>query len=182
MDKLKSELITEVIDREGGYVNDPTDRGGETNYGITVKVARNNGYAGDMKLLPYAFAFSIYQQCYWDALRLNNICSRSNELAKQLFDFGVNSGVLNAGKCLQKILNVLNKQQALYPDLVADGILGTRTLNALIKFEQHRGKAGLVLLSEVVRGQRISFCIDIALRDQTQERYQYGWLTRVVNL
>jgi lysozyme family protein len=182
MHYLKAQLIGDVIAREGGYVNDPTDRGGETMYGITKKVARENDYLGQMKYLPYALAVSIYQKRYWDALRLNNICTRSHELAKQLFDFGVNSGVSTAGKCLQKVLNVLNQQQALYPDLVADGILGTRTLTALIKFEQHRKQDGLALLAEVVRGQRISFCVDIAIKDQTQERYQYGWLNRIVHL
>lgn len=182
MNKLKSELIAEVIKREGGYVNDPTDRGGETKFGITVKVARENGFQGDMKFLRYEIAFSIYEQRYWDTLKLDNICDLNEELAKQLFDFGVNSGVSTAGKCLQNVLNVLNKQGTLYLDLFTDGVLGSKTLIALKKFIEHRKQDGLKLLAEVVRGQRISFCVDIAMRDQTQERYQYGWLTRVVNL
>lgn len=182
MTDLKARLIAEVIKREGGYVNDPTDRGGETMYGITEKVARENGYTGHMNSLPYGLAFKVYKKRYWDTLKLTNISGRSNELAKQLFDFGVNSGVHNAGQCLQKVLNVLNKQQTLYPDLVADGIVGSKTLKALIKFEQHRKQEGLALLSEVVRGQRISFCVDIAINDESQEKYQYGWLQRVVNL
>jgi lysozyme family protein len=182
MNNLKKALIYELITREGGYVNDPTDRGGETMYGITIQVARKNGYTGLMKNLPYDLAFSIYEKRYWGALRLNDIYSRNSELAKQLFDFGVNSGVMSAGRCLQKVLNVLNKQQALYTDLVTDGIIGTRTITALIKFDQHRKKEGLELLSEIVRGQRISFCIDIAINDESQEKYQYGWLKRIVNL
>jgi lysozyme family protein len=182
MCNLKKKLISQVIEREGGYSNDPSDRGGETMYGITEQVARENGYNGNMKYLPYALAFSIYQKRYWDTLKLDAISTISQEVAKQLFDFGVNSGISNAGRTFQTVLNVLNQQQALYPDLVADGILGSKTLRALTAYLKYRHEAGLAVLSEVIRGKRISFCVDIAMRDQTQERYQYGWLKRIVHL
>lgn len=182
MNDLKKKLIAQVIEREGGYSNDPTDRGGETMFGITKQVAADNGYTDSMKNLPYALAFSIYQKRYWDTLKLNDISVIDQELATQLFDFGVNSGISSAAKTLQQVLNVLNKQQQLYPDLIADGILGSKTVRTLKVFKEYRKNAGLDVLSEAVRGKRISFCIDIALRDQTQERYQYGWLTRIVNL
>ncbi len=182
MNSLKEAVIDELITREGGYVNDPTDRGGETMYGITEKVARLNGYTGLMKYLPYELAFSIYEKRYWHTLKLDCICQINKALTLQLFDFGVNSGISAASKSLQKTLNVLNKQGAIYQDLSTDGILGSQTLIALNKFIEHRKKAGLNLLSEIVRGQRISFCIDIALNDESQEKYQYGWLKRIVHL
>lgn len=182
MSELKQQLITEVIEREGGYSNDPSDRGGETMYGITIKVARRNGYQGEMKHLPYAFAFSIYQKRYWNTLKLDAISQISDEISKQLFDFGVNSGAHNAGCSFQAVLNVLNQQQAIYPDLVTDGILGSKTIKALAAFFQHRGNDGLTVLNEVIRGKRISFCIDIAINDQSQEKYQFGWLKRIVHL
>ena len=50
------ELIDDVIEREGGYVNHPADRGGPTNWGITEAVARRQGYVGDMRALP---------PCHW---------------------------------------------------------------------------------------------------------------------
>jgi lysozyme family protein len=34
------EMLADLLKNEGGYVNNPNDPGGETNYGVTVKVAR----------------------------------------------------------------------------------------------------------------------------------------------
>ena len=49
---LKDQIIDEIIRKEGGYVNDPADSGGETNWGITVSRARQSGYNGDMRTMP----------------------------------------------------------------------------------------------------------------------------------
>ena len=45
-------LIDELIEREGGYVNHPADKGGPTRFGITEAVARAHGYRGAMAELP----------------------------------------------------------------------------------------------------------------------------------
>lgn len=182
MNALKIRLIGELIKREGGYVNDPTDRGGETMYGITKTIARDFGYTGAMIDLPYHTAFLIYEQRYWTPLKLSNVCKLSETLTVQLFDFAVNSGVLSTGKALQKALNVLNKCQTLYADLEVDGITGSRTITALNCYAAARKNDGLNILVGAVRGQRISFCIDIAANDESQEKFTYGWLHRVVNL
>lgn len=179
---LKHKLIAQLIMREGGYSNHPNDTGGKTRYGITEKVARNYGYNGSIKMLPYELAFSIYRQRYWDTLKLDDIANIEPELAKQLFDFGVHSGIATAAKTLQQLLNVFNMQQLQYPDLKTDGVIGNQTVNALVAFSDHRKQKGLLVLCEAVRGKRISFCVNIALKNQTQERYAFGWLARIVNL
>lgn len=182
MSELKKHLIAELIEREGGYVNDSTDRGGETMYGITIKTALQYGYSGKMKDLPYELAVQIYVDRYWAPLNLDEIQKVSEAITEQLFDFGVNSGIANAGKSLQTALNVLNHSQKLYPDLKADGVLGSKTIAALKAFADHRKQTGLKVLNEAIRGQRISFCIAIAANDETQEKYSFGWLQRIVNL
>ncbi len=182
MSQLKKRLIEEVIEREGGYVNDPTDRGGETMYGITISVARKYGFKGAMRDLPYELAFKIYQDRYWSPLKLDDVSQVSESLTEQLFDFGVNSGVVAAAKKFQLALNVLNNRQTLYADLIVDGVFGSRTLHALAKYVEHRGQQGVKVLTESVRGQRISYCINIAANDESQEKYSFGWLKRVVDL
>lgn len=46
------QYLDELIKREGGYVNNPADRGGATKYGITEAVARASGFKGHMRDLP----------------------------------------------------------------------------------------------------------------------------------
>ena len=53
-------IIDGVIAREGGYVNDPRDAGGETNWGITKAVARANGWAGPMRQLSLRHGESLH--------------------------------------------------------------------------------------------------------------------------
>ena len=58
------ELIEELIEREGGYINHPADKGGPTRFGITEAVARAHGYAGAMSDLPREEAAAIYRRLY----------------------------------------------------------------------------------------------------------------------
>lgn len=57
-------LFDELLDREGGYVNHPADRGGPTNFGITEAVARAHGFKGLMRNLPRGDAAAIYTRFY----------------------------------------------------------------------------------------------------------------------
>src|SRR3546814_7062088 len=59
------QLLDELLRREGGYVDDPRDAGGETHWGITIEVARADGYSGPMRDLPRERAKAIYRQRYW---------------------------------------------------------------------------------------------------------------------
>lgn len=78
--------IAAVLEREGGYVNDPADRGGETNYGISTK-----SHPGvDIKNLTPAAAAELYKTKYWDAIGADNL---PPDLQSQAFDASVNQGV-----------------------------------------------------------------------------------------
>ena len=65
-----------------GYVNHPDDPGGETHYGITRKVALENGYAGPMRDIPYTRVLQIYRSRYWDELQGDEIPDQ--EIAQEL--------------------------------------------------------------------------------------------------
>ena len=110
MSQLKIDTISHIIKVEGGYVNDPNDSGGETNWGITVRVACEYGYMGAMIDMPRSVSFDIYSSMYWDALSLDDIEARSHKIAKELADTGVNMGVGRASEFLQRSLNVLNNK------------------------------------------------------------------------
>ena len=85
-------LIDELIEREGGYVAHPADRGGPTRYGITEAVARAHGYSGPKARLPRDEAAAIYRRLYWLRPRFDQVAERAPRVAAELFDTGANMG------------------------------------------------------------------------------------------
>jgi len=110
------QAFIKLIGHEGGFSDHPADPGGRTMYGITERVARANGYAGDMRLLPLAKAKDIAKREYWDACRADELPAA---IRFDLFDAAYNSGPRQAIKFLQRAVFTR-----------ADGRLGPRTLVA----------------------------------------------------
>jgi lysozyme family protein len=178
MSKDIAALIADVIAREGGYVDNPADRGGPTKFGITEQRARASGYSGDMRNFPVEKARDIYQALYWTRPGFFRIAPRMPKLAAELADMGINMGPKAAAKALQRVLNVLNRKASDYPDIPVDGDIGDLTMFALIGLDKKRPDAEAVLLTGVdcLRGARY---IEIAETDPSQEVFEYGWLKRV---
>jgi len=170
-------LIDALIDREGGYVDHPADKGGPTCFGITEAVARAHGYAASMRQLPRAEAAFIYRRLYWSRPRLDEIAKRSARLAAELFDTGVNMGPAVAITFLQRALTALNRNAQDYPDLTPDGRIGPATLSALDTFLETRGRGTgetvLLRALEALQGERY---LRLAERRPANEAFLYGWL------
>src|SRR4051812_3389742 len=183
-------LVDGLIDREGGFVDHPADKGGPTCFGITQAVARANGYAGPMRLLPRGEAIAIYLRLYWQRPRLDEIAKRSPRLAAELFDTGVNMGPAVAVTFLQRALTALNRNGTDYPDLTPDGRVGPATLSALDAFLAKRGSSPpvgggggdpkrtsgetvLLRALEALQGER---SLRLAERRPANEAFLYGWL------
>lgn len=179
---VKQKVIDKITKIEGGYVNDPSDSGGETRYGITVAVARANGYNGSMKDLPLNVAKNIYIKKYWDALNLDKISELSALIAEELVDTGVNMGVGRAGKFLQEALNALNNCGSSYADLIVDGDVGGKTLRALEIFINFRGKEGEKVLFNMLNCLQGAFYIDLAKKREKDEKFIYGWFKHRVTI
>ena len=102
-----------VLDLEGGYVDDPNDRGGRTKYGISQKAYPDM----DLANLTRAQAMSLYRRDYWDACK----CSLLPwPWSLYVFDCAVNQGPKVAVKLMQRVLGVTD-----------DGIIGPKTLAAV---------------------------------------------------
>ena len=169
-------LIEALIDREGGYVNHPADKGGPTCFGITEAVARAHGYAGAMQTMPRNDAAAIYRRLYWLRARFDEVAKRSAALAGELFDTGVNMGPAVAVTFLQRALTALNRNAKDYPDLTPDGRIGAATLSALDTFLASRGANGETVLLralEALQGERY---LRLAERRPANEAFLYGWL------
>jgi lysozyme family protein len=173
-------MISDLITREGGYVNDPTDKGGETNYGITVLEARAHGYPGPMNALPRATAAMIYKNMYWVVPRFADVAMTMPKLAAELFDTGVNMGVQTASKFLQRALNLLNNGGKDYADIKVDGQLGNLSLYVLGQFHAKRGDMAERVLLRAMEGQQLCRYMDIAEKNPTQEKFEFGWIANRV--
>lgn len=176
-------LIGGLVGREGGYVNHPNDRGGETIWGITVAVARANGYSGPMRSMTREQAVSIYRRRYWDAPGFAAVASISERIAEELFDTGVNMGVdaRIPQKWLQRSLNLCNRQGADYADIAVDGVIGNGTLGALKALFRKRGKApGEELMLKCLNGFQFGRYVEITEGRVKNEDFFVGWVSNRV--
>ena len=76
MADLKISLL-KTLKHEGGYVNHPSDPGGETNLGITKRTAISSGYTGSMKELTLERACEIHKLLYWNRIEAENISNQN---------------------------------------------------------------------------------------------------------
>ena len=170
-------LVDALIDREGGYVNHPADKGGPTRFGITEAVARAHGYAGAMADLPREEAAAVYRRMYWLRPRFDQVATLSARIAAELFDTGVNMGPAVATTFLQRALTALNRTGKDYADLTPDGRVGPMTLHALDAFFASRGRRSgetvLLRALEALQGERY---LRLAERRPANEAFLYGWL------
>lgn len=171
------DMLDGLLGREQGYTNNPIDGGGETNWGITVAVARAFGYAGPMRDMPRNTACAIYTKRYWLAPLLDQVARCSDVVAEELLDTGVNMGPAVAGKFLQRALNVLGRTGRLYPKLTVDGNIGAMTLYALQVFLDARATdhEGETVLLRMLNAQQSVRYIELAENNPNQEAFEFGW-------
>ena len=168
--------IDALITREGGYVANPADRGGPTRFGITMAVARAQGYAGDMARLPRAEAAAIYRRLYWLKPGLDRIAGLAPKLAAELFDTGVNMGPAVAAGFLRRALNALNRGASDYPDIPAAGAIDDALVGALKGFLGRRGPGGETVLLKALDALQGARYVALAEARPADEAFLYGWL------
>ena len=150
--------IEVVLRNEGGYVNDPKDPGGETNFGISKK----SYPALDIKALTRDQAIEIYFNDYWLKLPFEDVTP--DLLALHMFDMSVNTGSKIAVKILQSILRIDK-----------DGILGTDTLQQIERYENPQRLVNLYI------DARKDFYKSLAASRTGLNVFLRGWTNRVKN-
>lgn len=174
-------LLDELVGREGKYSNHPSDRGGETMWGITAQVARSFGYTGLMSQMPRSEACRIYATRYWDQPRFGDVAEINLAVAEELFDTGVNMGTATAGKFLQRALNTLNREGKAWPDVVVDGAVGAMTLSALQAFMSQRGvPQGASVMLRMLNAQQCVRYMELSEANKSQEDFVFGWVSNRV--
>lgn len=173
-------LIDGVIGREGGYSNNPNDAGGETMWGITVRIARANGYAGPMRDMPREAAKNIYFSQYVQNPGFAAIMPLSDAIAEELVDTGVNMGPGVAALFLQEALNGLNNQGRDYANIKEDADVGPASIAALKAYLAKRGADGVAVMLKALNCLQGARYIELERKRPANEAFLYGWLrTRV---
>lgn len=172
-------ILDGVIEREKGYVNHPDDRGGPTNWGITLATLsewrKKPATEEDVKTLTRSEAKSIYRRMYVEKPGFEQVLLLSEKIADELVDTGVNMGPRTATMFLQRALNALNAGAAHYTDVATDGVLGPSTMSALAAYLRKRGAVGEIVMLRVLNSLQGARYIEIAERDRRQEAFVYGW-------
>lgn len=118
-------IVASIFALEGGYVNDPVDPGGETNYGITKRVAVEHGYTGPMRDLPKDKAGEIYVQTYIIKPGFMPMVEIEPAVAEELVDTAVNMGPPRPSRWFQQSIN-----EVCATSLSVDGRVGPGTISA----------------------------------------------------
>jgi lysozyme family protein len=151
-----------VLQSEGGYVNDPADPGGETNFGVTkaawAAYIGREVEAGEMRALTVEDVKPFYKSRYWDA---NQCDSLPAGVDYAVFDFGVNAGIKRSAKFLQQAVGV-----------GADGSIGQGTLDAV-------AQASPVSVIEAFSKVKDSFYRELVVKNPTEQKFLHGWLNRI---
>lgn len=190
--------VRKLLKTEGGWVNDPKDRGGATKYGISLRFLVAEGTFDDdrdgradfdldmdgdidwidIRLLKPADAVFLYHRCFWQRLEADGFPAPIGEM---LFDQAVNAGLVSARKLLQRALNSCLLAQP-----------GAKKATALLKVDGEIGPSTRTVLSYVLNwpGLRMPALVQ-AYRDAVAERYREivrrrpdqkrflkGWLAR----
>jgi lysozyme family protein len=170
MSKTLDQIIDDIIDKEGGYVDHKRDRGGATKYGVTLKTL--SAYRGkpcskqDVKNLTKKEATSIFMREYIIAPKINLLPSQIQPI---LADMSVLHGPKRAVILLQ--LALLGHGAG----LVVDGNIGNRTISVSKAYLLSLGER--VLINSIVR-QRKEFCRSIVAKDPSQKVFLAGWINR----
>lgn len=184
------DIFGRVLRIEGGEVNDPADRGGHTKYGISLRFLAIEGLVDlnfdgladfdlnrdgtvdgrDIRLLTPAHAEALYLRLFF---LKTGFWSLPRPFDAAMFDLGVNTGTVTAGKLLQRALNQLIPT----PALNVDGQLGPQTRKRL---ELTRNGARSPL--QALRQRADAHYLAIIAHDPRQARFENGWRRRASEL
>lgn len=182
--------VERTVRIEGGFVDNPADRGGPTNLGVTLRTL-DRWYRSelgrpatleDLKNLNHEGARQLYCDLYWNdrVLPCQDIAEWWEPMGAECFDSAVLHGPKVSAMFLQRGLNIINLNEKAWPDLETDGWAGPATLEAMRAVDNlTRGKDRLMLAVNVYQGRYIT---DIAENDPTQEAFVGGWLLHRVQI
>ena len=167
--------IPTILRHEGGWVDDPADPGGETNFGISMLIVRREGLTpkdlgipsfapGSMKLMTKDTAKALYRRLFWDRYGYDQIDDQV--VATKVFDCAVNCGPGRSHRMIQKAANKISDSA-----IVVDGILGPQTVKAINSCEPEK------LVTQMAAEMR-SYYLGLIEKKPVLGKFQRNWLKR----
>jgi len=148
-------VVHMVLEHKGGYVNHPSDPGGETKYGISKRAYPDV----DIAELTEDDAADIYKRDYWDRIKGDDL---PVGVACVVMDYAVNSGISRASKALQSVCGIAN----------GDGVIGPASLNAVWTTVKNTSEEDVI---NAVTTQRQEFIRALKI----YETFGKGWERRI---
>lgn len=147
------QVFDKLINHEGGYVFNPHDPGGETKFGISKRSYPHL----DIHSLTLADAKTIYRRDFWDRAQCDKL---HPDLAFDLFDGAVNSGIGQAIRWLQRAVGVAD-----------DGVVGPLTLASINREND----------TCAIRARYNGHRLDFMTRLSTWDVFGKGWARRIAS-
>ncbi len=190
--------VAKLLGIEGGYVDDPVDRGGATKYGISLRFLAAEGAfdedgdgkadfdldmdgdidGKDIRLLTLGDCRFLYLKFFWRAIGADALPLPIGEM---VFDQAVNGGATAAKKMLQRAINTCLVAAGRRDLLRIDGAIGEATRKELY-WVLHHPAVGMAGLIESYREQVKQRYRAIIARYPAQKRFLKGWLRRADEL
>lgn len=179
-----NDAIIITLHHEGGFVNDPVDPGGATNWGISIRFLIDVGDADgdgwldgdldhdgdididDIRNMTVEQARKYYRIHFWDKNNYDQIIDFT--IAARIFDMTVNMGARQAGKIIQRALNELSN------NLIIDGKIGKNTFAAI-------NCANSEMLMAEIRLAHAHFYLNLIKAKPKFKKYKKGWLRRAAS-
>lgn len=166
---------------EGGFINHPSDPGGATNFGVSLRWLSGAGLditgdgkidIADIRAMTPKVASGLFREYFWDYLKLDRLPPLS---AIVTYDAAVNTGCAQAVKFLQRGLNLLAPSEP----LVADGIIGPKTRARAAELGRN---SDATLATYCVNGRNGFYRQLVASKPKTYAPFLSGWLNRTTAL
>ncbi len=148
--------VSFILAQEGGYVNDPSDSGGETNFGISKKSYPTL----DIANLKQSDAIQIYRTDFWNICRCDEFPPR---IAFALFDTAINMGIKTSIRMLQVAANA-----------EPDGVPGPLTIKAC-----HMNSDAILTRFLAQRAVRYA---NLIKENEKNGKFLYGWMVRLIKV